>query len=105
MKEAISKRAKELGFDDCRFTTALAPESGPRLRAWLDRAWHGQMDYIERNAHKRQNPQSVLPGVRSIINLAVSYAKAEDQSSIPPPPPSAQGSGFKVQGSTVSGRI
>ena len=35
MKEAVRQRARELGFDACRFTTAAAPESAPRFRQWL----------------------------------------------------------------------
>ena len=35
MKEAIRRRALELGFDDCRFTTAHPPGSAPDFQAWL----------------------------------------------------------------------
>src|SRR5258708_226440 len=105
MKEAISKRALELGFDDCRFTSAQPPESGSHLQSWLSRGWHGHMAYMERNARKRQDPQAVLPGSRSIITLAVSYAPAETLNSTTTPPAFVQSSKFKVQGSTVSGRI
>jgi epoxyqueuosine reductase len=77
MKEAIRQRAQELGFDACRFTTADPPASAPQLRRWLDAQRHGQMGYLERNAFKRMDPQRVLPGARSIITVAVSYALAE----------------------------
>jgi len=73
MKAAIQERARELGFDDCRFTTAAPPESAPRLRAWLANGGHGEMAWIARNADKRGDPQLVLPGARSVICLAVSY--------------------------------
>ena len=74
MKEAIRRRALELGFDDCRFTTANAPESAAQFQQWLASGQHGEMGYLARNAHKRVDPQQVLPGARSIISLAVSYA-------------------------------
>jgi epoxyqueuosine reductase len=74
MKAAIRQRARELGFDDCRVTTAQPPESAPRLKRWLAAGQQGEMAYLERNAHKRVDPQLVLPGARSIITLAVSYA-------------------------------
>ena len=73
MKEVLRERARELGFDDCRFTTAESPESGPRLQRWLAEGQHGEMAYLERNAHKRLDPQQVLPGARSIVVLAASY--------------------------------
>ena len=76
MKEAVRQRAHELGFDACCFTTAAAPESAPRFQQWLADQRHGQMDYLERTAAKRAEPQLVLPGARSIISLAVGYASA-----------------------------
>lgn len=73
MKSALRQRARDLGFDDCRFTTAAAPESAPHLRAWLAEGRHGEMSWIARNADKRADPQLVLPGARSVICLATSY--------------------------------
>ena len=78
MKEAIQLRARELGFDDCRFTSALPPASAPQLRGWLEEGLQGQMAYLARNAHKRVDPQQVLPGARSIVTLAASYAARLD---------------------------
>ena len=72
--EAIRQRARELGFDDCRFTTADRPATAPRLEAWLAQGRQGEMAYLERNAHKRIEPRLVLPGARSLIILAASYA-------------------------------
>jgi epoxyqueuosine reductase len=77
VKDLVRQRARELGFDDCRFGSATAPESGPKLDAWLGRGAHGEMTWIERNAAKRRDPQRVLPGARSVITLAVSYARDE----------------------------
>ena len=74
MKEEIRRRAAELGFDACRFTTAEAPESAAHFQQWLAQDRHGEMAYLARNAHKRVDPQQVLPGARSVISLAVSYA-------------------------------
>jgi epoxyqueuosine reductase len=73
MKEAMRQRALELGFDDCRFTTAAPPASAERFQRWIADQRHGAMAYLERNAPKRVNPQLVLPGARSVIILASSY--------------------------------
>jgi len=85
MKEAIRQRALELGFDDCRFTAAAAPESAVRFRDWLRAGHHGEMGYLERSADKRVDPQRVLPGARSVIVLGTSYEVANPQSAIPNP--------------------
>jgi epoxyqueuosine reductase len=73
MKAALRQRARELGFDDCRVTTANAPESAPRFTRWLAERRHGEMAYLECTVPKRVDPQQVLAGARSIITLAASY--------------------------------
>jgi epoxyqueuosine reductase len=80
MKDAIRQQARELGFDDCRVTSAAAPESAPAFQQWLVQKYHGEMGYMERNADKRVEPQHVLAGAKSVITLAVSYGGRSDQS-------------------------
>ena len=73
MKEIIRSRALELGFDDCRFTSAATPASANQFQDWLAEKRHGEMAWLERTAAKRIEPQKVLPGAKSIICLAASY--------------------------------
>jgi epoxyqueuosine reductase len=73
MKSAIRQRALELGFDDCRFTSADAPASAGQFQDWLAENKNGEMAWLERNAPKRVDPQKVLPGASSVIVLAASY--------------------------------
>ena len=82
MKEAIRQRARELGFDACRFTTAAAPEHAAKLATWLAAKHHGEMGWLERNAEKRIDPQKVLPGANSFIVLATSYDRRESAGEI-----------------------
>ena len=79
MKTAILQRARELGFDDCRCTTAAAPASAAHFQQWLAQKNHGELQWLERNADKRVDPQLVLPGARSILTLAVSYEHSNPQ--------------------------
>ena len=79
MKEVIRQRALELGFDDCRFTTAEALGAAKQFQGWLAEKRHGEMAWLERTAAKRADPQHVLPGVRSVICLAASYHTEECQ--------------------------
>jgi epoxyqueuosine reductase len=76
MKEAIRSFALELGFDLCRFTTADAPRTSSQFTQWLVNSHQGGMTWLARNADKRNNPQLVLPGVRSVICVAASYHDA-----------------------------
>lgn len=79
MKDAVRQQARELGFDDCRFTSANPPDHALEFQGWLAEKKHGEMAYLERNAHKRVNPQEVLPGAKSVVTLAVSYHLEECQ--------------------------
>jgi len=73
MKDAVRQRARELGFDNCRITTAEVPESANRFKQWLGEGNHGAMAWLERTAQKRIDPQQVVSGARSILTLASSY--------------------------------
>jgi epoxyqueuosine reductase len=104
MKPAVQARAQELGFDLCRVTGAAPPSSSARFGAWLAAGYHGEMAYLERNAPRRQDPELVLPGVRSVVCLAVSYHG--------PPPAAMPGAGvvaryarFADYHEVVTGRV
>jgi epoxyqueuosine reductase len=73
MKAALRQRALELGFDDCRFTSAAPPPSAAHFNAWIADGRHGDMAYLARNGHKRMDPQQVLPRARSVICVALNY--------------------------------
>lgn len=75
MKEDIQERARALGFDACRFTTATPPDHHEHFSLWIAAKQHGEMGWIELNANKRVDPQQVLSGAHTIVTLAVSYAR------------------------------
>ncbi|HAV63283.1 MAG TPA: tRNA epoxyqueuosine(34) reductase QueG [Verrucomicrobiales bacterium] len=102
MKAAIHERALELGFDDCRITTAANPDHAAQFSDWLADGRHGEMGYLQRNAHKRVDPQEVLPGAKSIITLAVSYSRKGD---IPVAPSLGQSAGTGRQECRPAGVI
>jgi epoxyqueuosine reductase len=73
LKAALQQRARDLGFDDCRFTTAQAPDHAAEFQQWLGDGRHGEMAYLQRNAAKRIDPAQVLANAKTIISLAVNY--------------------------------
>jgi len=73
LKTAIQQRARELGFDGCRFTTAQTPDHAAAFQRWLEAGRHGEMGYLQRNAHKRIDPAQVLADAKTIVSLAVNY--------------------------------
>jgi epoxyqueuosine reductase len=64
-----------MGFNDCRFTTANPPNHAAEFQSWLASGSHGEMEYLERNAHKRMDPSQVLAGAKTIITLLTSYGQ------------------------------
>ncbi|MCP4374909.1 MAG: tRNA epoxyqueuosine(34) reductase QueG, partial [bacterium] len=78
--------AIEVGFS--RVGVAPAGDLGcsEKFDQWLERGWHGDMEYMERNVAKRKSPDVLVPGALSVLVLAVSYAPSQDDS-----PPSEPG--------------
>jgi len=73
--EALKREADRIGFAACGVARAeAAPESGARLRAWLDEGAHGEMIWMESRAEQRAAPAALWPEVRSVIALGMSYA-------------------------------
>ena len=105
MKEAIRRRARELGFDDCRVTTAEPPASAAAFQQWLAEGRHGEMAYLARNAHKRVEPRQVLPGAKSILALAVSYHGTAEPGASAPSADHAEWTGARApEGRTDAGQ-
>ena len=71
----VKARARELGFDLCGIAKARALEAR-RLDHWLSRRWDADLAYVRERREERLDPSRVLPGARSVIALAASYAPA-----------------------------
>jgi len=70
----IKERAKTEGFDKVGIVRAepLGPER-ERLNAWIDRGYHGEMQWMARDAAKRADPREFFPPAQSIIVVALNY--------------------------------
>jgi len=69
----LKDKANELGFELCGAVPADPPASYPSFLDWLKRGFAGEMSYLERRKEERGNPQSILPGARSVFCVALSY--------------------------------
>lgn len=83
-KESIRQQALELGFDDCRFTSAAPPDHGHTYEQWVANGSHGELGWMERNTHKRLDPTQIVPNAKTIICLTTSYSADQSSSSAPP---------------------
>lgn len=80
-KDRLVARARELGFESCRIAKATPPSHAAEFRAWLDHGAAGEMQWMERGAEKRCDPQQILSGARSIVVVALNYWQGEKESS------------------------
>lgn len=71
----IKTWGKELGFQDIRIADATAEmahvESG--LREWLNRGYHGEMDYMAKHGTRRTRPAELVPGTLRVISVRMNY--------------------------------
>jgi epoxyqueuosine reductase len=73
LKERVVAFAREAGFDSCRVVACAPPVHDNEFRDWLRDGAAGAMNYMERGAEKRRDPQKALSGAKSIIVLALNY--------------------------------
>ena len=72
--EPLLTTAKELGFELCGITSAEPPKHFAAFERWLQKGMNAEMMHFVRNFEARKHPESLLPGVRSLLMLGVSYA-------------------------------
>jgi epoxyqueuosine reductase len=73
LSSKIRDEARRLGFLKIGIAPAVPLPAANSFDAWLERGFHGQMRYMERQASKRHDPRLVLEEARSILVLAMNY--------------------------------
>ena len=72
--QQIKSWASEIGFQDCGIARARSlSEAEAEFRHSLDKAYKAEMHYLERNIDGRFNPESLLPGCKSVIVVTYNY--------------------------------
>jgi epoxyqueuosine reductase len=69
----LKAAALSLGFDLVGIAPAVTPVGFARLQGWLAEGFAGEMQYLPRRETAYEHPQHVLPGVRSVVMVAVNY--------------------------------
>lgn len=75
-RQAVEYAARALGFSGVGVARADA-DQGTLLRDWLRAGCHADMAWMERHLPVRQDPQQLLPGVRSVIMLTYDYPRSD----------------------------
>jgi len=75
----IKRLARELGFEYCGIAKAeFLEDDAPRLEAWLNRNYHGQMAYMANHFDKRLDPTKLVEGAKTVVSLVYNYYPKEE---------------------------
>ncbi|HXU89300.1 MAG TPA: tRNA epoxyqueuosine(34) reductase QueG [Methylomirabilota bacterium] len=78
LTRTVKERALELGFDRVAVGAAAPPPHGEAFERWLDAGYAGDMEYLHRGRAERLDPGRLLPGWRSVVAVALNYARRDD---------------------------
>jgi epoxyqueuosine reductase len=79
--QRIKDCASEIGFEACGIAAADPLDAHEHYEAWLDAHMHGEMAYLasERHRERRADPTLVLPGLASVVCVALSHEPTIDE--------------------------
>lgn len=69
----IREWGAELGFQQVGISDVALVEDEARLKAWLERGWHGEMTYMAKHGVKRSRPALLVPRTVSVIVARMNY--------------------------------
>jgi len=76
----IKQKAIDLGFSAIGISKAdFLEKESKNLRAWLDKGFHGEMQYMENHFEKRTDPRKLVEGAKSVISVLLNYYPEEKQ--------------------------
>ena len=73
----LGEQAEIFGFDGLRITDTHLGIASERLQEWLAEGRHGHMEYMQRHADLRSNPQLLVPGTARVICVSMNYLPPE----------------------------
>ena len=78
-KKLIIEKSQALGFDVIGFANPKLPKSVKKnLDSFLKSNFHGEMDWLAKNKHRRESPENLWSDVKTVISLGTNYGPHED---------------------------
>lgn len=78
LARSIKAWGREFGFQSVGIADTDLSTAETHLAAWLDRGWHGEMDYMARHGTRRTRPAELVPGTLRVIACRMNYAALLD---------------------------
>ncbi|QBY32028.1 tRNA epoxyqueuosine(34) reductase QueG [Citrobacter rodentium] len=76
LAQNIKQWGLELGFQQVGITDTDLSAAEPALQAWLDKQYHGEMEWMARHGMMRARPHELLPGTLRAISVRMNYLPA-----------------------------
>jgi epoxyqueuosine reductase len=73
LSQQIKLWGKELGFAQVGICDTDLTREEPRLQAWLDKDYHGEMGYMAQHGMMRARPRELHPGTLRVISARMDY--------------------------------
>ena len=70
---SIKAWGRELGFQAVGVADTDLSAAEAHLASWLERGWHGEMDYMARHGVRRSRPGELVPGTLRVIACRMNY--------------------------------
>jgi epoxyqueuosine reductase len=70
---SIKAWGRELGFQAVGVADTDLSAAESHLASWLERGWHGEMDYMARHGERRSRPGELVPGTLRVIACRMNY--------------------------------
>jgi len=72
-------RIAEEGFDQAGIMSAgELPDLAPRFQTFIQKGWHGDMDWFAEKLDRRSSPRGLWPDVNSVIVVGMNYGPETD---------------------------
>ena len=73
LNKQIRQWGAELGFQQIGITDTSLDKEEEYLANWLQKKYHGKMNYMEKHGTKRSRPEELVPGTTRVISLRMNY--------------------------------
>lgn len=79
LAQQIKQWGLELGFQQIGITDTHLESAETHLKNWIDKDFHGEMDYMHKHGLKRSRPDLLQSGTISIISARMDYLPETDE--------------------------
>ncbi|MDF7660051.1 tRNA epoxyqueuosine(34) reductase QueG [Erwiniaceae bacterium L1_54_6] len=77
LAQQIKHWGREFGFQQVGICDTDLSAEEPRLQAWLEKQYHGEMEWMARHGMMRARPHELLPGTLRVISVRMNYLPAK----------------------------